>query len=135
MAVFGDRSIKELQSCNDGLIILFSDVVRNYDCTILQGHRTMEEQKANFRNGVTTTLASKHLSYPSDAVDVSPYPIPDNWGETDAKEMVKFYHFAGYVKARAETLGIKVRWGGDWDSDKEFDDQTFDDLVHWEIVK
>ena len=134
MPLLGRRSIGELQSCRDELIVLFSDVVREYDCTIIQGHRTMEEQKENFRNGSTTTLASKHLSFPSDAVDVSPYPIPDNWGEDNFKEKAKFYHFAGYVKARAESLSIKVKWGGDWDGDKDFDDQTFDDLIHWEII-
>lgn len=134
MAEFGSRSLKELETCDNRLIVLFSLVVDRYDCTILQGHRTMQEQKENFRKGVTTTLASKHLSNPSMAVDVSPYPIPENWGETDAKEMVKFYHFAGYVKAVADDLKIKIRWGGDWDSDKDFNDQTFDDLVHWELI-
>jgi len=28
----------------------------------------------------------------------------------------------------------KLRWGGDWDSDKVFDDQNFDDLPHFELV-
>jgi hypothetical protein len=30
-------------------------------------------------------------------------------------------------------MGIGLRWGGDWDSDKDFSDQNFDDLVHWEL--
>jgi peptidoglycan L-alanyl-D-glutamate endopeptidase CwlK len=28
-----------------------------------------------------------------------------------------------------------IRWGGDWDSDDIFDDQNFDDLPHFELVK
>ena len=41
--------------------------------------------------------------------------------------------FAGYVQGVAEQLGIKIRWGGDWDSDFDFKDQTFNDLVHFEL--
>jgi peptidoglycan L-alanyl-D-glutamate endopeptidase CwlK len=30
-------------------------------------------------------------------------------------------------------MGIKIRWGGDWDSDGDINDNRFDDLVHVEI--
>ena len=32
-------------------------------------------------------------------------------------------------------MGIDLRWGGDWDRDTEVRDNTFDDLVHFEIVE
>ena len=32
----------------------------------------------------------------------------------------------------AAGLDIEIRWGGDWDGDNEFTDQSFDDLVHFE---
>ncbi len=35
--------------------------------------------------------------------------------------------------AAAHDLGIELRWGGDWDRDAEFDDQTFNDLPHFEL--
>ena len=41
---------------------------------------------------------------------------------------------AGYIQATADKLGIKIRWGGDWDSDGDLDDQTFMDLGHFELV-
>jgi peptidoglycan L-alanyl-D-glutamate endopeptidase CwlK len=28
-----------------------------------------------------------------------------------------------------------IRWGGDWDGDQDFRDQTFDDLAHFELIK
>ena len=31
-------------------------------------------------------------------------------------------------------LGVRLRWGGDWDSDLEVDDNDFDDLPHFELV-
>ncbi len=29
----------------------------------------------------------------------------------------------------------KVRWGGDWDRDGDFNDETFKDLWHFELIK
>jgi hypothetical protein len=44
-------------------------------------------------------------------------------------------YFAGFVMglATAMNLGDRIRWGGDWDGDHELTDQTFDDLVHFEM--
>lgn len=69
---------------------------------------------------------SKHNSNPSMGIDVAPYPI-------DWNDIKRFYHFGGFVQSRAESLGIKLRWGGDWDSDRDLNDQTFMDLVHFEL--
>ena len=35
----------------------------------------------------------------------------------------------------AKSMGIDIRWGGDWDRDTEVRDNKFDDLVHFEIVE
>lgn len=134
MASHGKASSEELATCHKDLIELFSEVVKTYDNTILEGHRVMERQKELYRTKKSKTLGSRHLTLPSEAVDVSPYPIPSKWGEGDFKVLAQFYHFAGYVKAKADSLGIEVRWGGDWDGDDLFNDQNFDDLVHWELV-
>ena len=64
---------------------------------------------------------------PSLAIDAAPSPI--DWNDRE-----RFFYFAGVVKGVAEEMGIKIRWGGDWDGDNDFDDQTFDDLVHFELV-
>ena len=60
------------------------------------------------------------------ALDAAPCPI--DW--EDAK---RFYLFAGFVLGIARQLGIKLRWGGDWDGDFTWRDQKFHDLVHFEI--
>ena len=51
----------------------------------------------------------------------------------DYENMDRHYYFGGYVLATAEKLGLKVRWGGDWDGDRETKDQTVNDLVHFEV--
>lgn len=80
--------------------------------------------------GASRTLNSKHvypLNEPSLAVDVAPYPIKWN-------DYLRFYAFAGFVLGTATEMGIKIRSGMDWDSDREFNDQSFHDLPHYELV-
>jgi peptidoglycan L-alanyl-D-glutamate endopeptidase CwlK len=52
----------------------------------------------------------------------------------DWKDMKRFYYLAGIVKAVALARKVKIRWGGDWDGDHDFKDQTFNDLVHFELA-
>jgi peptidoglycan L-alanyl-D-glutamate endopeptidase CwlK len=107
------------------------DVVQGWDCQVLEGKRSEEQQKINVATHVSQTLASKHvypLGAPSLAVDVVPYPL--NWND-----LIRFYTFGGFVLGTARKLGIHIRWGGDWDSDHVLDDQTFMDLPHYELVQ
>ena len=130
MAFFSSRSLGRLETCDDRLRILFEEVVTTYDCTILCGFRSEEDQNLAVSDGRSKTEwpNSKHNSSPSKAVDVAPYPI--DWSDTN-----RFYHFGGFVQSRAESLGFRVRWGGDWDSDRDLGDQTFMDLVHFELME
>ena len=41
--------------------------------------------------------------------------------------------FAGFVLGVANQMGIKLRWGGDWDQDFEVQDNKFDDFPHFEL--
>ena len=41
---------------------------------------------------------------------------------------------AHHIMATAKRLGYNnMRWGGDWDKDFDLDDQTFNDLCHFEL--
>ena len=70
---------------------------------------------------------------------MAPYPViwPDQQPtiELQIAAMKRFVYFAGYVKRVADDLGIAIRWGGDWDGDGDFSDQTFHDLPHFELVQ
>jgi peptidoglycan L-alanyl-D-glutamate endopeptidase CwlK len=104
-------------------------VVEHFDCSIIEGHRDEVRQKEMFETGRSQVQfpSSKHNSLPSLAADVMPYPI-------DFKDRERMHLFAGFVLATAKTLGIEIRWGGDWDRDTEVADNRFDDLVHFELV-
>jgi len=134
MPSFGTKSRNKLDTCDERLQELFNLVVAKYDCTVLEGHRSIERQAELYASGRSKVKLGKHNAYPSLAIDIAPYPIPDEWGENNFKERAKFYHFAGFVQAAAEITGIEIRFGGDWNSDHDFDDQSFDDLVHFELV-
>ena len=140
MPRFGQKSASRLQTCHPDLIRLFEKVVYKFDCSILDGHRNKERQDKAFelKRSKVQYPYSKHNKYPSTAIDVAPYPI--DWGENGGsaqrrKAIARFYYFAGYVKGIAEDLQIEIRWGGDWDGDREFTDQSFDDLPHFELVQ
>lgn len=125
---FSKLSRQRLESCEIRLQDLFNEVQKTYDCTIICGHRGKEEQDRAVIAGTSKTAwpMSKHNHQPSRAVDVSPTPL--DWNNKES-----FYHFAGYVLKTAEVMGIKIRWGGDWDSDHNLKDQNFFDLPHFEL--
>ena len=121
---FSTTSKQRLETCDQRLVDLFSEVVEGFDCTIIEGKRTIKRQKFLLKTKKTRTLKSKHLD--GLAVDVVPYPI--DWADRD-----RFHYFAGYVKGIASQMGIPIRWGGDWNGDTQVKDNNFDDLVHYEI--
>ena len=93
MPRFGRRSRKNLETCNEDLQELFNEVIKFFDCTVIQGHRGKEEQNKYFDEGKSKVKYpnGRHNANPSNAVDVVPYPI--DWKDTD-----RMYYFAGFVK-------------------------------------
>ncbi len=129
MPQFSDKSVSNLATCDTRLLRLFQRVVRDFDCTILEGHRNKDRQNQLVEEGKSQVRwpGGKHNTLPSLAIDVTPYPIA--WDDRERQTL-----FAGFVLATAKAMGIDLRWGGDWDSDTEVRDNRFDDLVHFEIV-
>ncbi len=128
MPKFSKKSLSKLETCDKRLQDLFLRVVKKFDCTILEGHRSKDRQNKLFDEGKSKLKypKGKHNSLPSKAVDVAPYPI--DWNDRE-----RFTYFAGYVLGIAYQMGLKIRWGGDWDMDTQVKDNNFDDLPHFEI--
>ena len=124
---FSIKSLNKLKSCDVRLQEILLEVIKEYDCSILEGHRSIERQAELYKNGRSKVKLGKHNADPSLAVDVAPYPI--DWTNRE-----RFISFGSYLKGVASGKGIKVRWGADWDSDWDFKDQHFDDLVHFELI-
>ena len=128
MPRFGSRSKSRLNTCDDRLQNLFKEVVKGFDCTVIEGHRGKEKQNEAYRKGNSKLKfpKGKHNKLPSIAVDVAPYPV--DWTDRD-----RFHYFGGYVLVVAKKMRLNIRWGGDWDMDTQTKDNKFDDLVHFEI--
>ena len=140
MAYFSDKSKEKLDSCHASIIQLFYKVIEHQDCIVIYGHRTPEEQMEIFKQGrelvngewriVDSSKVrtykdgvkekSDHNIYPSRAVDIAPYPL-------DWNDITRFIAFGNYVKGVADTMGIRIKWGGDWES--------FKDYAHWYVER
>jgi len=124
MPQFGKTSQDKLNTCHPDLQRLMSEVIKLYDFTILEGERTLQQQQTYFKEGKSKLdgikKKSKHQNKPSLAVDIAPFPI--DWNDTK-----RFYFLAGLVMAKADELGIKIRWGGSWNGSFDFKQNKFVD--------
>jgi peptidoglycan L-alanyl-D-glutamate endopeptidase CwlK len=135
MPEFSRVSLARLDTCHHDLQLIASEVVRLFDCSVLEGHRDEDRQTMLFQKGLSQVEwpDGKHNPTPSMAMDIAPYPI--NWDDEG-----RFYFFAGYLSCVAASLleagkiTHLVRWGGDWDRDRHMDDQDFNDLCHFELI-
>lgn len=138
MPRFGKSSLSVLNELHPVLQAVLSMAIQHVDFTVLDGHRSREEQERYFREGTSKVQFphSKHNSLPAEAVDIAPWPI--DWSDT-----ARFYYIGGFIMGVGELYlwltGLHtqyaLRYGGDWDRDSEVKDQTFMDLGHIELIR
>jgi len=125
-----------LDTCDKRLQSIVLKVLDRWNIVVITGHRDKAGQDKALAGG-NTKLAwprSKHNTTPSRAVDMVPVEIKNKREVIDWNDRERMHLFAGYVLAVADQLGIRLRWGGDWDNDSEVKDNVFDDLVHFELI-
>ena len=131
MPRFGKRSKERLKGVDHRLIMVLDEVVKYFDITVIEGLRSQERQNQLVKEGKSKTKFGKHVL--GRAVDIAPYPL--DWNARD-----DFHYLGGFVLGIANQLGIKIRWGGDWNASSFFEgkrttkDNIFDDLVHFELL-
>ncbi len=138
--ILGARSLSRLEGVHPDLVkvIKRAAALSSQDFTILEGVRTPARQKELYAQGrtkpgniVTWTLKSNHFVNPKTgfghAVDMCPFPI--DW--TDTK---KFDTIAKVMFQAADELGIKIRWGADWDQDGKPRERGESDSPHFELA-
>lgn len=102
------------------------------DISLIDGYRDEETQNAHYAAGRSQLKYphGKHNEYPSKAVDLQPYPYPQN--EQELREQLSF--IAGVLTQMAREDCLELRWGGDWNRNADITDNKFDDLFHFELV-
>ena len=134
MPSFSTASRKRLLTCHPDLQRLFNRVIERRDCTIVSGRRGEVEQNELYRTGFSQRKYpySMHNQSPSVGVDAMPYHDCEphlRWEDIEST-----YNFIGYVQGIADLLDIEIRSGADWNMNDEFDDQSFVDVAHFELV-
>lgn len=129
MPELDELSAQRLATCHEDLQRLVREVARHIPVRVTCGYRSPEEQERLYRLGKTKARPgqSKHNVMPARAVDIVPLPV-------DWKALPRWYYFGGFVKGVAAALGIRVRWGGDWDDDHDPSNTRFFDGPHFELI-
>lgn len=98
------------------------------DMKIVDGLRTLEEQRRNVANGASQTMNSRHLT--GHAVDIVPF--------VDGSVSWHWPHYriirVPILQAAAE-LGVKLRAGANWDQDDNWEELGENDGPHWELPR
>ncbi len=144
MPSFGPASLEQLMTCRDELKVVGYEVVKHFDCSVLEGARPDEDQYEYFRLGKShldgVINRSKHQVTDEDplsrAMDLMPYPAVMHgvniWSQAGR---TRFHLFAGFVLAVGISNGIDLIWGGDWNGDFNSDDTGFFDGPHFELAR
>lgn len=141
MFKFSNTSLNRLNTCDERLQEVFKLALSKSDIDfgISQGHRSVEEQQELYKQGRTKPGSivtyidgisdkSEHNHYPSRAVDIYAWIGEASWDKNH------LCYLAGIIMASAKELGIKLRWGGNWDQDGIIiKDHEFIDLPHFEL--
>lgn len=93
---------------------------------VIDGLRTVAEQKELVRQGKSKTMRSRHLT--GHAVDLVPTVDLDRDGKLEGDEMFNWpqlHKLAPFIKGAAKTEGVAIEWGGDW--------KSFPDGPHWQL--
>ena len=116
-----------LQGVHPDLVHVFERAARmsNSGFRVIDGVRTIAEQRANMKRGVSQTMDSRHIPAAnglSHAVDVVPLvdgAISWDW---------QYYSpLAVIIKQAAALEGVPIEWGGDW--------KSFKDGPHWQLPR
>lgn len=124
---YGEKSKAELAGVHPQLVVVAESAIArstSVDWAVHDGLRTLEEQHAYLRAGVSWTLNSKHLKQPDGfghAVDLVPYVNGKlRW------EWPLIYPIARCMHAASIEHQLDLVWGGVWD--RQLDELDANDL-------
>ena len=109
MYKLSNRSLDRLSGVDDRLVEVVKAAIQEteVDFGVIQGLRTLEEQKKLFESGASQTMKSKHLD--GLAVDLMAYV-----GGRGSWELNVYDEIADAMKWAADDVGVPFRWGAAW---------------------
>lgn len=110
----GKRSLSRLEGLHPDLVAVVKRAIEitEQDFSVLEGLRSVEQQRKNVARGVSKTMNSRHLT--GHAVDIVPYPLPSGkWKRSWWNEIAPAMHQAA-DELNVELVSGHRDWG--WDS-------------------
>ena len=126
MYKLSNRSLDRLSGVDDRLVEVVKAAIQEteVDFGVIQGLRTLEEQKKLFESGASQTMKSKHLD--GLAVDLMAYV-----GGRGSWELNVYDEIADAMKWAADDVGVPIRWGAAWHiADIREWDGTMEDAIN-----
>ena len=138
MFKLSQRSLNRLVGVNENLVNVVKRAIEisEVDFMVVEGLRTKQRQDELYAQGrtkpgkvVTWTMKSKHID--GLAVDIAPC---NKDGSINWNDLKMFDKMADAMFKAAEELGVKIRWGRDWDMDGTSGEKGETDSPHFELV-
>lgn len=119
------RSLSNLQGVHPDLVRVVhrAIAITDVDFAVIEGVRSIEQQKRNVARGASQTMNSRHLKAANGyghAVDI----VPMDGGEV-SWDWPLYHRLAPVIKDAARLESVPVEWGGDW--------KGFKDGPHWQL--
>lgn len=134
--IFSSSSLSRLKTVDEKLQMIMKEALRTspIDFGIPQygGKRTAEEQNKLYKDDLSELDGYEKISYHQTGKAVDIYAYVNGKASWNEKHLTIL---AGHIIGVAKRFGVELRWGGDWDRDWDFKDQSFHDLVHFELVE
>jgi len=155
--MWGETSKSRIATVHFDLQLLCQHIEdHSLSATVLCGRRGRLNQHKAFQDGTSKVdwPFSKHncvdpndpkcedLNGLSEAIDIAPWwlggrggiPWPENARSLKAelRRWKEWYMFMGIIKGISLEMGLRLRFGFDWDGDLSIKDQNFHDLPHIE---
>jgi peptidoglycan L-alanyl-D-glutamate endopeptidase CwlK len=134
----GERSLKNLKGVHPSLVKVVHRALEIglVDFTVICGVRTDAEQAALYAQGrtkpgpkVTWTLNSNHRVNPKTGFGHAVDLFPGTWSDLSKYDLMN-----RAMMQAAKELGVKIRWGANWDGDKMIREKGETDNPHFELV-
>ena len=126
MPKFSPKSRERLASCHPDIQVVCNELIKQYDFSVLEGHRGKQAQNQAYKKGASKVCwpNSSHNKTPSLAVDTAPYPIDwDNLSRFN-EMIIRFDTIANMLRAEG-VISSDFVYGGYW--------STLQDWPHIEI--
>lgn len=133
--MLSERSEKNLEGVDERLANVVRKVAETYSILVIEGLRTKERQADLYAQGrtkpgkvITWTMKSKHLE--GKAVDV----VLLRNGKIHWEDPSDFVELGKVMLETATAMGVKLRWGYDWDRDSDIREKGENDGPHFELI-